>query len=70
MESAKLSVSPSFLNFYSARRTSSSINWNLTKPLSGTRLFPLKLAPDMELVVMKVKSIILRGVSLLMILAC
>lgn len=39
------------------------MNWNLINPLSGTREFPFRSAPDMELVVIKVKSMIVNGVS-------
>ena len=67
--SKKLSQIPSFLYFSSDILTNTSMNWNLTNPLSGTRELPFQSAPDIELVVMKVRSIILRGVSLLMIFA-
>jgi hypothetical protein len=67
---AKLSKTPFFLNFSSANLAKDSINLNLTSPLSGTREFPFQSAPDIELVVMKVRSVIFKGVSLLMILDC
>lgn len=60
---------PFFLNFYSARRTIPSMNWKRIKPLSGTNTFPLYSAPEIEFVVMKVKSVIFKGVSFEMIFA-
>lgn len=60
---------PLFLYFSSANLTMDYKNWNLTKPLSGTILLVLQSAPDIELVVINVKSAILRGSYLLMILA-
>ena len=63
------STSPFFLNFYAANLTIDSMNWKRTKPRSGTKLLPFQSAPDIELVVIKVRSIILRGVSLEIILA-
>ena len=44
--------------------------WKRTIPLSGFSRFPFQSAPDIELVVMKVRSMILRGISLLMIFDC
>jgi len=70
IESSKFYASPSFLYFYSASLTKHYINWNLTRPLSGTKEFPFQSVPDIELVVIKVRSVILSGVSLLIILAC
>ncbi len=70
IESEKLLVSPSFLYFSYDSLTKHSINWNLTKPLSGTNGLLLKSAPEIEFVVIKVKSVIFSGISLLMILAC
>lgn len=57
------SLKPFFLNFYSAKRAIDSMNWKRMSPLSGTKLLPFQSAPDMELVVIKVRSVILRGVS-------
>ncbi len=70
MESAKLSVNPSFLYFYSAKRTRDYMYWKRTRPLSGFSMFPFQSGPDIELVVMNVRSIILRGISLLSIFDC
>lgn len=60
---------PFFLNFYSERRTSPYMNWNRTSPRSGTKELPFQSVPDIELVVMKVKSMIVKGVSFEIILA-
>lgn len=63
------SANPFFLNFYSASLTKAYINWKRISPLSGTKPFPFQSAPESELVVINVKSIILSGVSLDIILA-
>lgn len=70
IESAKFSLTLSFLYFSSAKRTKHSMNWNLISPLSGTSTFPFQSAPDMEFVVINVKSVIFKGVSLFTIFAC
>lgn len=54
---------PFFLNFYYANLTRAYINWNRIKPLSGTSPLPFQSLPDIELVVIKVKSMIFNGVS-------
>lgn len=69
MLSLNVSATPFFLNFSSANLTKDYINWNRTRPLSGFKELPFQSAPDIELVVIKVKSIIFRGVSLLIIFA-
>lgn len=70
IESVNVYVSPFFLNFYYDNLTNAYINWNLTRPLYGTSWFPFQSAPDIELVVINVKSVIFNGVSLLIIFDC
>ena len=59
--SSIFSVSPIFLYFSSDNLTSPYINWKRTKPLDGTN-GPFKSAPEIEFVVINVKSMMLRGV--------
>ena len=63
------SHNPFFLYFYYASLTNAYINWKRISPLSGTNWFPFQSAPDIELVVINVKSIIFKGAYFDIILA-